>query len=79
MSKVDLDALKIDRKESAQAPSRVSGPRLLLFCLIAVVLFVAGSFLVPLLRPVRLVRTTTIQAAGADVASTRTGVAEAAG
>jgi len=79
MTKVDLDALKIDRSAAAPASKRVSGPRLLLFAFFAVVLFVAGSFLVPLLRPVRLVQTASVQAAGADSASTRTGVAEAAG
>ncbi|MHC4407703.1 MAG: efflux RND transporter periplasmic adaptor subunit [Planctomycetota bacterium] len=77
MSQVDLDALTIER---SAAPSRQPGARRWgVIGLTAVVLFVAGTFLVPLLRPAQEVRTGTIRLAGQAEGSARIGVAEAAG
>ena len=77
MSKVDLDALRIDREAAAPRPPR--GPRLLMASLVVVTASVAGTFLVPLLRPERVVRTARLRLAQGAAQTARTGVAEAAG
>jgi len=81
MSKVDLDALRIDRGSAAPAvaPRRPIGLRLLTAAVVLLVLGVVASFVVPLLLPVQKVRTERVRAAQADAQSTRVGVAEAAG
>jgi len=79
MSKVDLDALRIDRDTAPEAPRRPLGPRLLLGAMVLLVVGVVASFLVPLLMPVRSVRTAQVRAAQGEAESTRVGVAEAAG
>jgi multidrug efflux pump subunit AcrA (membrane-fusion protein) len=76
MSDVDLSALK---REDSAPPRRPLGPRLALAALVLVVLGVAASFVVPLLRPVRGVLTAAVQAATPESASARAATAEAAG
>ncbi|MEM8886204.1 MAG: efflux RND transporter periplasmic adaptor subunit [Planctomycetota bacterium] len=75
MSQVDLDALKIERAAEARPPR---GPRLLWIGLLVAAIFVAGTFLYPVVRPVRVVKTAAVRTAGTQAAST-VGVAEAAG
>ena len=79
MSKVDLDALRIEQAEVAEAPRPPLGPRLLLGALVLLVLGVALSFLMPLLRPAREVQTARVRAASQTGSVGRVGVAEAAG
>jgi len=79
MSQVDLDALRIDRAAPQKTPRKPLGPRLLLAAVVLLVLGVAASFLVPLLRTARVVRTERIRAASVDSGAARVGVAEAAG
>ena len=67
MSKVDLDALRIDRGSAAPAaaPRRPIGLRLLTATVVLLVLGVVASFVVPLLLPVQKVRTERVRAAQA--------------
>ena len=76
-SQVDLDALRIDREAAAPNPPR--GPKLLMVTLVLVVVGVAGSFLVPLLRPERVVRTVQLRAVQGASRAARASAAEAAG
>lgn len=77
MSQVDLDALKIERDATPAKEPRVR--RWGVIGLVVVVLFVAGTFLVPLLRPAQEVRTAAIRHGGESAGAARIGVAEAAG
>jgi len=79
MSKVDLDALRIDRDAMPEAPRRPIGPRLVMAAIVLLVVGVAASFLVPLVWPPRVVRTAPVRAAHAEQEATGVGVAEAAG
>jgi len=75
MTQVDLDALKIERKAAKAARPRRWG----LIALGAVVLFVAGTFLYPMLRPRAAVRTAPVRAVTDGARTASVGVAEAAG
>ncbi|MHC4938711.1 MAG: HlyD family secretion protein [Planctomycetota bacterium] len=77
MSQVDLDALRIERDAAPAREPRVR--RWGVIGLVLVVLFVAGTFLVPLFRPAQDVRTVPVRYAGQAEGTARIGVAEAAG
>ncbi|MHC4952803.1 MAG: HlyD family efflux transporter periplasmic adaptor subunit [Planctomycetota bacterium] len=79
MSRVDLDALRIEQAEVTEAPRPPLAPRVLFGLLVLLAAAIGLSFLMPLLRPARVVQTARVRAAGQSADVARVGVAEAAG
>jgi len=76
MSEVDLSALRMEPQKPVKRPL---GPRLAIGALVLIVIAVGVSFLLPVLRPARKVRTAAVRAGGSESASARAATAEAAG
>ncbi len=78
MSTVDISALRMDEESRDRPPPRPLGPRIAIVALLLGALGLAATFLVPLLAPVRAVRTAPVRAL-AEAGLSRTSIAEAAG
>ena len=78
MNAVDISALRMDEEARERPPRRPLGPRIAIVALVLGALGLAATFLVPLLAPVRAVRTVAVRAL-ADAGLSRTSISEAAG